>query len=116
MQVDVRDVGREYPLKEGMATHSSILAGRISWTEEPGGLQSIELHRVRHNGSNLAYMVLFLRLDQGDGLGEEDHRARSYPSPLQQGSLLSTPKITVSDYGISPVCLKPVAFGGLPGI
>ena len=37
------------PLEEGMATHSSILARRIPWTEEPGGLQSIALHRVGHN-------------------------------------------------------------------
>ena len=37
------------PLEEGMATHSSILAWRIQWTEEPGGLQSIGSHRVRHN-------------------------------------------------------------------
>ena len=35
-------------LEEGMATHSSILAWRIPWTEEPGGLQSIGLKRVRH--------------------------------------------------------------------
>ena len=34
------------PLEEGMATHSSILAWGISWTEEPGGLQSMGLHRV----------------------------------------------------------------------
>ena len=33
----------------GHATHSSVLAWRIPWTEEPGGLQSIETHRVRHN-------------------------------------------------------------------
>ena len=39
-----------------MATHSSILAWRIPWTEKPGGLQSIESHRVRHNQSNLAHM------------------------------------------------------------
>ena len=32
-----------------MATHSSILAWRIPWTEEPGGLQSVGSHRVRHN-------------------------------------------------------------------
>ena len=32
-----------------MATHSSILAWRIPWTEEPGGLQSMESHRVRHD-------------------------------------------------------------------
>ena len=37
-----------------MATHSSILAWRIPWTEEPGGLQSIGSHRVRYNWSDLA--------------------------------------------------------------
>ena len=36
-------------LEEGMATSSSILAWRIPWTEEPGGLQFIELQRVRHD-------------------------------------------------------------------
>ena len=36
----VQSLGREYPLEKEMATHSSILAWRISWTEEPGGLQS----------------------------------------------------------------------------
>ena len=35
----VRSLGQEYPLEEGMATHSSVLAWRIPWTEEPGGLQ-----------------------------------------------------------------------------
>ena len=45
----VQSLGQEDPLEEGMATHSSILAWRVSWTEEPGGLQSIGLHRVRHN-------------------------------------------------------------------
>ena len=38
----VRSLGREDPWEEGMATHSSILAWRIPWTEEPGGLQSKE--------------------------------------------------------------------------
>ena len=37
------------PLKKGMATHSSILAWRIPWTEEPGRLQSMGLQRVRHD-------------------------------------------------------------------
>ena len=45
---DVRDVGSipglgRYPRGEGSATHSSILAWRIPWTEEPGGLQSVKL-------------------------------------------------------------------------
>ena len=40
---------QEEPLEEGMATHSSIPAWRIPWTEEPGGLQSVELQRIRHD-------------------------------------------------------------------
>ena len=39
----------EDPPEEGMATHSSILAWKIPWTEEPGGLQSTESQRVRHD-------------------------------------------------------------------
>ena len=45
----VPSLGQEDPLKKGMATHSSILAWRIPWTEEPGGLQSMGLQRVRHD-------------------------------------------------------------------
>ena len=45
----VQSLGWEDPLEEGMATHSSILAWRIPWTEEPGGLQSVGLQRVRHD-------------------------------------------------------------------
>ena len=45
----VRSLSREDPLEKGMATHSSILAWRIPWTEEPGGLQSLGSHRVGHN-------------------------------------------------------------------
>ena len=42
-------LGREDPLKKGMATHSRILAWRIPWTEEPGGLQSMGSQRVEHS-------------------------------------------------------------------
>ena len=45
----VPSVGREDPLETGMATHSSVLAWRIPWTQEPGGLQSVGLQRVRHD-------------------------------------------------------------------
>ena len=45
----VRSLGREDPLEKGMPTHSSILARRISWTEETGRLQSMGSQRVRHN-------------------------------------------------------------------
>ena len=44
----VRSLGREDPLEKEMETHSSILAWRILWTEEPGRLQSMESQRVRH--------------------------------------------------------------------
>ena len=45
----VRSQVQEEPLEKEMATHSSILAWRISWIEEPGGLQSMWLQRIVHN-------------------------------------------------------------------
>ena len=48
-EIRVQSLGGEDPLEKGMATHSSILAWEIPWTEEPGGLQSVGLHRVGHN-------------------------------------------------------------------
>ena len=45
----VQSLGQEDPLERGMVTHSSILAWRIPWTEEPGGLQSMGLQRVGHD-------------------------------------------------------------------
>ena len=45
----VQSLGGEDPLEQGMATQSSILAWRIPWTEEPGGLQSRGSHRVEHD-------------------------------------------------------------------
>ena len=47
--MQVRSLRWEDSLEEGMVTHSSILAWRIPWTEEPGGLQSIGSQRVKHN-------------------------------------------------------------------
>ena len=46
----VRDLGWEDPLEKGMATHSSILAWRNLWTEEPGRLQSLGSQRIGHDG------------------------------------------------------------------
>ena len=45
----VRSLGWEDPMEKGMATHSSILAWRIPWTEEPGGLQPMGSQRVGHD-------------------------------------------------------------------
>ena len=48
-ETQVWSLGQEDPLEKGMATHCSILAWRVPWTEEPGGLQSVRSQTVRHN-------------------------------------------------------------------
>ena len=48
-ETQVQALGREDPLEKEMAAHSSVLAWKIPWMEEPGGLQSMGSHRVRHN-------------------------------------------------------------------
>jgi len=55
----VRFLGQEDPLEKEMATHSSILAWRIPWTEEPGGLQSTGSQRVRQDcGTSLHFHIV----------------------------------------------------------
>ena len=51
-ETQVRSLGQEDPLEEGMATHSSSLAWEISWTEEPGGLRSEE-----HTSELQSYLI-----------------------------------------------------------
>ena len=48
-EMQVRSLGREDPLEKELAAHSSILAWRMPWTEEPGRLQSMDHKRVRHD-------------------------------------------------------------------
>ena len=48
-QTQVQSLGQENPVEKGMATHSSILAWRIPWTKEPGGIQSMGLQRIRND-------------------------------------------------------------------
>ena len=45
----IQSLGQEDPLEKDIATHSSILAGEIPWTEEPGGLQPMGSQRIGHN-------------------------------------------------------------------
>ena len=49
-ETGVRSLGQEDPLEKKMGTHSSILAWRIPWREEPGGLQSMGSQRIRYDG------------------------------------------------------------------
>ena len=76
---DVRDwvqsLDREDPLEEDRTTHSSVLAWRIPWTEEPGGLQSMGLQRVRHDWGNLARTHTQL---PGRGAGEAGRARKSH--------------------------------------
>ena len=62
---DLRDMssipGPGDPLEEGMVTHASILALRIPWIEEPGGLQSIRPHTIGHEQSHLAHTYMGYR-------------------------------------------------------
>ena len=53
-ETQVQSLDLEDPLEKGIATHSSILAWRIPWTEEPGRLQSMGLQRVGHGWRDLA--------------------------------------------------------------
>ena len=48
-EIWARSLGQEDPLEKGMATHTSILARRIPWTEEPGRLQSVGSQKAGHN-------------------------------------------------------------------
>ena len=64
-EMQVLSLGWEDPLEEGMAIHSSILAWRIPWTEESGGLQSVGSQRVRRNWGDLARTHIFSRKAKG---------------------------------------------------
>ena len=71
---------RKIPLEEGMAIHSSILAWRILWIQEPGELQSIGSQRVRHDLSALAGRQA--RSDSGgQRVGSADRKGRDIPQP-----------------------------------
>ena len=60
----VWSLGQEDPLEKGMATHSSILAWRIPWTEEPGGLQSMGLQRVGHDWETFTFIDILIVWDK----------------------------------------------------
>ena len=63
-ETEVQSLGREYPLEEGLATHSNVLAWKVPWTEEPGGLQFLGLQRVRHNWVTNIFTFIFGKRDK----------------------------------------------------
>ena len=58
----VQSLGREDPLENDVATHSSIFSWRIPWTEEPGGLQSMGLQRVGHDWVTNRFQMVNMRV------------------------------------------------------
>ena len=81
-EIWVKFLGWEHTLEEGIATHSSILAWRIPWTEEPGGLSLIGWQSVGHNQTDLAH-----RQAQLSNLWLVEDSGLSLPSQTQYISL-----------------------------
>ena len=91
----VRSLGQENPLQEEMATHSSILAWRIPWTEDPGGLRPTGCRRVRHDwGKALIKMITILSSSSDLLTVHKGHRYRGSDrrSPIYHGISLSHKK------------------------
>ena len=97
MQADtVQSLGRKDPLEDGVATHSSILAWRIPWTEEPAGLQSMGLQGVRDNWSDWARLKLIWVLKElqqrhlkWSGRGREDSEERAIKGDLSRWKVMA---------------------------
>ena len=83
-ETQVRSLGQEDALEKGMVTHPSILAWRIPWTEEPGGLQSMESQRVGYNWAythHLFSSVQFSRSVESDSLRPHESKHARPPCP-----------------------------------
>ena len=72
-EAQVQSLGREDPLEKGMATHPSILAWRIPWSERPGGLQTVASQRVRHTTGRLKLTLIFLQNGAENSSGKGPH-------------------------------------------
>ena len=81
-ETQVRSLGGEDPLEKAMATHFSILAWEISWMEEPGGLQSTGLQRVRRDWAISLFLFTSLPLGPPEKLQifEKKNRLQHYTS------------------------------------
>ena len=84
-ETQVQFLHQEDSLEKRMAAHSRIIAWRIPWTEEPGGLQSMGLQRVRHgratNTLSMPWLSNILKI-HGVLIGKNCHTLRNYEGPL----------------------------------
>ena len=96
-ETPVGSLGQGDPLEKGMATYSSILAWRIPWTEEPGGLQFMGFQRVRHNKGDLAHTYVYIhpgyghRDDQNTALSLKNPSPHHIPTPQVQDRTSNRP-------------------------
>ena len=82
-ETQVQSLGQEDPLEKGMVTHSSILAWRIPWTEEPGGPQSMGSQRVRRDWGTIKSICLqFGRPRFNPWVGKISWRRKWQPTPV----------------------------------
>ena len=72
---------QEDPLKKGMTTHSSVLAWRIPWTEEPGGVQSTRSRRVGHDEATNTFCLVTMHLKHRHSVCEGIRSGASFPKP-----------------------------------
>ena len=86
----VLSLGQENPLEEEMATHSSILAWRILWTEEPGGLQPKGSQRIRHDLATEHACRVFLQKSWNGTLHKCPHYIKMVTHPYPQWQLMGS--------------------------
>ena len=85
-EIQVHFLGWEDPLEEGKATHSNILAWRIPWTEELGGLQSIGSQRVRHSwGTNTFTSLTETKILNKISANQIQHHIKKHHTPQPSG-------------------------------
>ena len=89
-ETKVQSLGQEDPLEKGMAAHSSIPAWRIPWTEEPGGLQSMESQRIEHNWAVTLLLLLLLSYHCSGSTDPQSYQGRGAVIRIQVIDILNT--------------------------
>ena len=98
-ETQVHSLGREDPLEEEMATHYSILAWRIPWTEEPDGLQSMRSQRDMTEQLTLSLSLFRVPNTAHRNNPKPLYFASVYSSPVSLNLLLSVARVSSSFYG-----------------
>ena len=106
----VQSLGREDPLEKEMAAHSNILAWRMPWTEEPGGLQSMGLPRVGHNWRDLARVHTHTQTHTRDLVCVHTHTHTHTRFPSSVGGKLSSQGTERRAHALPGLCCLAGAF------